>query len=222
MARPYSSNPTDNLGYNPDDTKEILHARAKNTGQLHALIAHLQQLCRVVHPEGDNLKAFGHEIRNLIILAATETEAYLKRILEANGAEGERTSDYVKLCEPLKLPKFAVDFPWYPWMDPIRPFEGWSNSAPTRTLSWYAAYNDVKHDRERKFSEATLLNAFRGISGCFVLLCAQHGWDFARRDTNARNEFLRLAEAPTWGPGHVYVPPFNSGKWIAKPHPSLA
>lgn len=217
MSRPYSSNPSETLGYNPDEDKEVLYARTRSTGQLYALIDQLQQICRVVHPDGDNLKAFGHEIRNLIILAATEVEAQWKRVLEANGVKGVHTPDYVKLSAPMKLPEFVVDFPWYPWLDPIKPFENWgSGPCPTKTLVWYAAYNDVKHDREKKFAESALINAFRAISGCFVMLCAQYGWSFARRGESAQNEFLRLIAAPKWEPGQVYVPPFHSGRWSPK------
>jgi hypothetical protein len=219
IVRPYNSEPTETLGYNPSDNeKDVLFARVRSTGQLHALIGQLQQICRVVHPEGDNLKAFGHEIRNFLIIAATEVEAQWKRILDANGSKGTNTPSYVKLSKPLKLPEFVVDFPYYPWLDPIAPFKDWgSGSGPTQELPWYAAYNNVKHDREKNFAQSSLLSAFQAISGCFVLLCAQHGWDFARRGDKALNEFLRLSAAPKWSPSQVYVPPLRpNNKWVPR------
>jgi hypothetical protein len=220
MVRPYSSHPTETLGYNPNEEKAVLYARVRSTGQLHTLIGQLQQICQVIHPEGDNLKTFGHGIRNFLILAATEVEAQWKQILEANGKKGGTTSDYVKLSVPLKLPEFAVDFPWYPWLDPIKPFDNWgTGNAHTQSLPWYAAYNSVKHDREKNFAQSSLLNAFQAISGCFVLLCAQYGWDFARRDDKATNEFLRLLGAPKWELSEVYVLPFGTGTWTPKPYP---
>jgi hypothetical protein len=210
MVRPSSTAYFEPLGYNPNKSKETMEARARSTGQLHALIVQLQEICQVVHPAGDNLKTFGHEIRNVLILAATEVETHWKSVLKANGVSGRNTCDYVKLATPLKLPDFAVDFPWYPWMDPIKPFKGWIRSdTPTQNLAWYDSYNKVKHDRENNFARATLGNAFEAISGCFVMLCAQYGWDFAVRDSEAERAFLRLSAAPEWGPSQVYTVPHD-------------
>lgn len=69
MARPdYSS---DSPGFNPDEGKEFLYARKVGAGQLYALVAQLGGVCQVVHPQGRNLKAYGHEIRNILLLACT-------------------------------------------------------------------------------------------------------------------------------------------------------
>ena len=56
MVRPKSTNPTETLGYNPDKTKKSADARATNAGQMQALIDQLEQICRVVHPEKNNLE----------------------------------------------------------------------------------------------------------------------------------------------------------------------
>jgi len=219
MARPSSKIYYDTLGDNPDKSKSVMEARAQNSGQLHALINQLQEICQVVHPLGNNLKTFGHEIRNVLILASTEVEAHWKSVLKAHGVEGRNTTDYVKLAPALKLPDFAVDFPWYPWMDAIKPFKNWIHSvSPTQNLAWYDSYNRVKHDRESNFAEATLECAFQAISGCFVMLCAQYGWDFALRDEDANRAFLRLSAAPGWEPSEVYVPPLD-GIWKPKRYP---
>jgi hypothetical protein len=173
MARPDSSSPTEPLGRNPDDSDEFRYERAKSTGQLHALIGQMEQICRVVHPEGKNLDAFGHEIRNILILACTEVEMHWKNVLEANGATGESTKDYVKLASPMKLANYKVDFTYYPWLDPVRPFEKWGTTVCTsKDIEWYSAYNRVKHNRVANFPEATLLRAFQSIAACFVMLCA--------------------------------------------------
>lgn len=211
MARPTTANPTESLGTNPENNDKTRRTRANSVMQLHALIGQLEKICRVVHPEGTNLKAFGHEIRNVLILLCTEVEAHWKCVLGANGAKGESTKEYVKLSGPLKLPEYRIDFPYYPWLQPIRPFENWrSSSSPSKSLPWYSAYNHVKHDREASFSEATLERAFQALAGCFVMLCAQYGWDFARKGAAADREFLRLLDAPTWSPSDVYVHPHGT------------
>ena len=74
MARPNSINEP-SPGHNPDTSDECRYYRAKSTGQLHAFVEELDEICRVIHPEGDNLRTYGHATRNVLILACTEVEA---------------------------------------------------------------------------------------------------------------------------------------------------
>jgi hypothetical protein len=204
MARPTASDGK-GPGYNPDKGDLSRDARAATTGQLHALNQQLEQICRVVHPKDSNLQAYGHEIRNVLILASTEVEVLWKRTLEANGQSGMRTKDYIKLLPAMKLDQYRLDFPYYPWLKPMSPFGGWDTSHPSRSLGWYAAYNAVKHDRESQFAQATLMHAFEALGACFVMLCAQYGWDFALRDDAALRAFLRLLDGPQWTPEDCYI-----------------
>ncbi|MET3762212.1 hypothetical protein [Sphingomonas sp. UYEF23] len=72
-------------------------AEAQN--QLGALIANLRAIIRVVQPTPATLLVYGHEIRNLLILAATEVEMHWRGILHANGKSAKvTTNDYVKLA----------------------------------------------------------------------------------------------------------------------------
>jgi hypothetical protein len=209
MARPSDIDPKSSPGWNPDKSGEISEIRATSTGQLHALIGQLEQICRVIHPTPKNDGAFGHEIRNILILACTEAEAQWKGILKANGVEKKKTTtnDYILLAEPMRLYEYKVELTYYPWLDPIVPFEGWRRmGSPTKDLGWYHAYNLVKHDREANFERATLRHALQAVAGCFVILCAQYGWDFASRGPEAFRAFFRLKGAPVWPPSEIYVP----------------
>lgn len=210
MARPRSTRPECSPGHNPDQSAAATEARTISTGQLHALIQELQQICRVVHPVKANFDAYGHEIRNIIIIACTEVEAQCKNILKANGKKGESTKEYVKLSLPMKLGDYRVALPWYPWLDPIAPFENWVPSeAPSQGLPWYGAYNNVKHDRETNFAQATLINAFKSVTGCFVMLCAQYGWGFAKEGEAIGDAFFQLMQSPRWEPSEIYVPSYG-------------
>ena len=97
----------------------------------------------------------------------------------------------------MKLAEYSVSFPFYPWLSPIKPFDNWNLN--NKTLAWYSAYNAVKHNREAEFSKGTLLHAFQAISGCFVLLCAQYGWEFAYKGEMADRAFLKLIDVPKVG-----------------------
>jgi len=129
-----------------------------------------------VQPSERTLVVYGHEIRNLLILAATEAEMHWRGILIANGAPRTTkfsSNEYVKLVEPLKLRDYAINFYDFPDLPPFQPFAGWSREDPTDSLPWYAAYNGVKHNREDEFQRGTLRCAFEAVSANIALLVAQ-------------------------------------------------
>jgi hypothetical protein len=208
MARPVAG---ESPGRNQDRSDTALHLRASTTGQMHALIQQLEQISRVVQPIDSNFQAFGHEIRNVLILACTEVEAQWKAILKTHGVDADNTKDYVKLASPMKLSEYTVEFPYYPWISAIRPFGNWHSGTktPTKDLRWYDAYNNVKHDRESNFKQASLGHAFEALTGFFVMLCAQYGWDFALTGDAASRAFLRLKGHPQWSFSEYYVPPYG-------------
>ncbi len=207
MARPSSFLSEPSPGKNPDRSDSARNIRITSTGQLHALIQELQAICRVVHPIEANFQVYGHEIRNLLIIAATEVEAQWKGVLQANGAQAETRIDYVKLSPAMKLPDYEVAIPWFPWLESIKPFVGWVPTAKgeKQCLPWYDAYNAVKHDRENAFHQGTLEDAFQALAACFVMLCAQYGWDFARSPEAAGDSFFQLIKAPAWAPEQIYL-----------------
>jgi hypothetical protein len=203
MARPILG---ESPGRNPDQTADAIQRRASASGQLHALIQQLESISRVVQPEGTNFQAYGHEIRNVLILACTEVEAQWKAILRAHNAPAENTTHYVKLCAAMKLSEYSTEFPYYPSITAIQPFKNWQHG--TKDLPWYGAYNSVKHDRDEHFTQASLHHAFQALSGFFVMLCAQYGWDFALTGDAASRAFFRLKTYPQWSISESYVPAY--------------
>lgn len=220
MARPNSISQETSPGHNPDKSGSLRRSRSMGTGQLHALIDQLERICQTVHPDTQNFGCFGHDTRNLLILTCTEVEAQWRNILVANNYIKDRfnTNDYVKLLSAMRLDEFEVELSWYPWIQPLKPFQNWSTQNPTQSLDWYDAYNKAKHDRENNFHEATLIRSIHAIAGCFVMFCAQYGWDFALRGENALSSFFRLTGAPRWPAAEIYVPPYGSG-FIPTPYP---
>jgi hypothetical protein len=203
IARPTHLSWRDGPGMNPDTAKHRELIQISN-GQLVALKEALERICRVIHPIDDTMPTFGHDIRNLLILAATEVETHWKGVLKANGATANTTNDYVKLSKAMQLRSYAVTFPYFPWMKALKPFENWKPStSPTKDLAWYDAYNAVKHDREQNFPRASLLNAFNAVCASFVMLCAQFGMPeyWARPEIRS---FFKLSAFPKWDPAEVY------------------
>lgn len=121
-------------GWQPSQAdNEIAIAGAKV--QLSTLVRQLERICETVHPDEANLESYGYDIRNLLILACTEVESHWRAVLKANGLSKLRwtTRDYVGLNDAMKLNKYAISFPDYPWIKPIAPFRSWDQGSPTRT-----------------------------------------------------------------------------------------
>jgi hypothetical protein len=212
MARPSSNFVKQSPGWNPEADRILV---ATGRGQLVALREQLERIFRTIHPTNENFEAYGHDIRNVLILAATEVEAHWKGILGANGIKGDSTKDYVKLLRAMKLDDYAILLPGYPWLDPVRPFAGWISSRPTQSLRWYDAYNAVKHDRETSFARATLLEALNSVCAVAVMLFAQFG-KTAFHNGQEINSFFELIEAPQWDASDVYPVPLPGGSHTAK------
>jgi hypothetical protein len=75
MARPWCTTPYNSPG-SCADFEGYKNQIASLRGQLAALIRRLQGVCENIHPCEDNFDAYGHEIRNLLILACTEVEMH--------------------------------------------------------------------------------------------------------------------------------------------------
>jgi hypothetical protein len=223
MARPSDQHPNNVPGQYPGakrDADIIAIAR----GQLTTLVRQLDRICQTIQPVPENLAAFGHDIRNLLILACTEVESHWRGVLATNGviAANLSTNDYVKLRPAMRLDEYGVRFPSYPWLASAQPFLGWGSSGkPSRDLSWYDAYNAVKHDRENAFSRATLANAFDAVAACAVMMVAAFGFPEGLGFSNELRAFFDMAECPSWPLADVYIHPYGEvrGDWTAVTYP---
>lgn len=207
IARPGPSYPNEAPGESPDGY-DYANVIAIARSQLIVLTGQLQRICQTVHPSTQTFETFGHDIRNLLILACTDVEAHWRGVLTANGLKKNHysTNDYVKLKSAMKLDEYSVNFPGYPWLTAIRPFRDWGNSGmPSKGLKWYSAYNAVKHNRETEFEKATLLHAFEAVGACFIMLQAQFSSHTQVRNYSEIASFLRLGEVPSWAPEDLYV-----------------
>jgi hypothetical protein len=207
MARPIDQHPAEAPGWSPgakDETNYIAVSR----GQLTALMRQLDRICQTVQPTETTYDTFGHDIRNLLILACTEVESHWRGVLVANGVNKDRptTADYVALRPAMRLDEYAIDFPNYPWLQPLKPFEGWgSMGSPTRELKWYDAYNAVKHNRENEFERATLRHAFDAVTACAIMIAAQFGHPHGLGQRTDLQAFFHFTSVPVWPLSDVYI-----------------
>lgn len=140
------------------------------------LCARLERIFDVIEPRGVNLKAFGHEIRALLVLAANDVEAQFKAVLRANkhpNAGGNtNANDYADLFGPMRLEDRTAELPLYPGLGKLRPF---AREPLKAAPAWWRAYTDVKHDADAKLESATLLHAAEAVAAYLCLAQGQYG-----------------------------------------------
>jgi len=109
---------------------------SSSMNQLTILVRNLEEISRSIEPSQANMQAYGHLIRNTLLLAAMEFENECKGVLAANGyvpTSGRTrwsTADFVKVLTPLRLQEFDVKLSFYPAIVPRKPFQGWNIQDP--------------------------------------------------------------------------------------------
>ena len=79
--------------------------------------------------------------------------------------------DYCKIDKSHRLSDYQVIMPaWDGKKNCFQPFLEWKNSS---RLSWYKAYNQVKHNRAERLKAANFANLMNAFCGLFVVLTAQ-------------------------------------------------
>lgn len=194
-------------------------------GAVNSLVRRMAEVFHFIEPTQENAGAYGHETRQLLIVAAAEVESSFRAILSANAyvppngnASRLSTNDFIKLAEPMRLREWGVKLAVHADMGPLAPFRAWDATNPTTSLGWYDAYNAAKHDRERNFSRATVANAVMAVAAAYILVIAQFG-EFDNRHFLGIDEFRQI-EAPEFEPAQVYIPPKVGGMtdgWKEKP-----
>ncbi|WP_250255539.1 hypothetical protein [Chryseobacterium sp. Marseille-Q3244] len=130
-----------------------------------------------IEPNDNNENTYSHRIYELFLRTCTEFESNCKSILSSNQftkAGNWNILDYYKINKAAKLSDYEIHLNiWSPITKVLRPFIDWNSSTP-KSLSWYIAYNNVKHDRNNNFHEANLKNLTLALSGLFTILFSQY------------------------------------------------
>jgi hypothetical protein len=143
------------------------------------LVLKLAEIFQYVEPTKDAFSSYGHKIRELHILSCTEVENYFQQYLAeaVDGGSPKRpsTNDYVRMKDALYLEDHCIIFPQYPELELIQAFDGWSVADPTKTLSWYQAYNLSKHNRKEHFNRSTLHSVILSTAAAVTLFAVRYG-----------------------------------------------
>lgn len=141
------------------------------------IINDLKKIFEYIEPCDENVNVYSHRIYELFLRASTEFEANCKGILNANSylkTSDFNIIDYSKIEKATKLSEYSVKLDiWSSGKKIFQPFKDWKNS---HTLKWYKAYNNVKHDRQNNFKDASLENLLNSIAGLLCILYSQFSY----------------------------------------------
>lgn len=194
----------------------------------------LQRLFQFVEPADTNCTTYSYRIHELLLRTCVEVEANCKAILTENGyaRPGDwNMDDYRKLDTSHHLSSFSVKFPVWTGSYNVRtPYSAWSSG---KSLLWYQAYNQTKHDRHASFPHATFDHLLDAISGLVALLASQFWthdfgpgpWLLASESPkdgteSAIGEYFRVTFPDDWRPEDLYD--FDWNAIASEPDPFIA
>ncbi|WP_271461392.1 hypothetical protein [Pantoea leporis] len=174
----------------------------------------LVEIFRTIEPEQGNFNAYGNRLREQLIVACTEVEYLLQRTVIENGKkplndskDNYTTKDYI-WCLPIqKLNEYVVELPSYPSLGSFSPFKEWSAPNYSKSLSWYNAYNKVKHNRGGTKHLATFEALINAVAAIHILLEAQYGKElFEYRFQYTFRTIFHTSIRPEWSAKEICVP----------------
>ncbi len=128
----------------------------------------LAETSRFVEPVGQEL-VYSFEFARIIIISCVEVEALLKAIcnLKApNPKEQYRNMKQYKNTILNIIPEISVAKVYARrYRKDIYPFADWKDS----DLSWWKAYNCIKHNRKNSIVKANYINAVTSVAAVYIL-----------------------------------------------------
>jgi hypothetical protein len=138
-----------------------------------ALEADLARVSRYVEFCQANLGVFSIELAHLLLSAASEVEVMAKCVCKQlqPSARPDNINKYRSILHSavrtgkindltgiqVAIPRYGMTFtPWENWFAPKNP-------------DWWKSYNNVKHQRDAHFNEATLQHAVNAVAGLLIL-----------------------------------------------------
>ena len=127
----------------------------------------MQNTSQYIEPSGQE-QVYSFEFAKILILSCTEIESVFKimcKEITGNIVSGDMGS-YKKtiMSRYPKITKAEVNINRLGRN--LCPFQEWESGK----LSWWEAYQVVKHDRGARFSDATYINAVTALSALYILI----------------------------------------------------
>ncbi len=151
-----------------------------------AIEADFAATARYVEICPDNFKTYSVEYAKLLLASASEIDVLCKLLCEQLDPNAKRRdiNDYRACIAPraAELPNEKVLLRRY--SIELKPWEAWAGS---KNPEWWKSYNNVKHHRDKFYSEAKLKNCLDSVAALFILVIYLH---------KAQNSNAELAPMP--------------------------
>ncbi len=133
-----------------------------------ALERDMEVVSRYVEFCDANFSVFSVELAHLLFASASEVDVVAKLLCEQvqPGSSPSNINDYREVLIPAmpELPETELFVPRHGLS-----FKPWSNWAGSTNPLWWQSYNNVKHQRDAHFDEATLKNALNALGGLLII-----------------------------------------------------
>lgn len=122
---------------------------------------------RYIEPRGQE-NAYSFEFAKILILACTELESVFKLLcIEITGESPEGNIGKYKELILGRYPHIGDAVVTVKrWGTDVKPFQEWT----TGKLSWWSAYQEVKHNRGEYFSGASYKNAVYALAALYIAI----------------------------------------------------
>ena len=174
------------------------------SGKLHwnyfiALERDLEVVSRYIEFTTPNFDVYSIELAHLLFAAASEVDVVAKLVCQrvAPAAPRGNIDQYrtALLAAFPDLPTIQVYVPRYGLI--LTPWDNWSRQG---NPDWWRSYNNVKHERDAYFQEATLKNALNALGGLLILTYFHYSHSLAAAGAarlSPKDTTLQLQPEPT-------------------------
>ncbi len=133
-----------------------------------ALEKDLEVISRYIEFSEPNFSVFSIELARLLFASASEVDVIAKSLCEIVAPDIRRKNidDYKEILtakftnitkEKVFIPRYGLSFaPWNNWSSELNPY-------------WWRSYNNVKHERDKYFNEATLQHSLNALGALLIL-----------------------------------------------------
>lgn len=117
----------------------------------------------------DNFNTYSNTYIMLLQAIGSELNALFKELCHFDKSENKNIKDFVEriLNDFPEIVEFEIKVIGYDIS--FKPFKGWNVDRPSKSLEWWEAYNQIKHNRIESIKVASLKNVIYSLSGLMLL-----------------------------------------------------
>jgi hypothetical protein len=157
-----------------------------------ALCHDLERVARYVEISKDNFSVYSIELARLYLAAGSEIDVVAKLLCQQVDSsaklEGINTYRTTILKKYPNMPSVEVILPRYEIS--FYPRQDWSKGS---NPSWWKAYNNVKHERDKHYKAANLENTLSAIAGLLTFIGYLHSKELLGYQLMPQPEFMRFS-----------------------------